>query len=385
MSLILELKKIKRNFLRRRKFKSLTNALGSDILKSKDFRMNNIKECFKNRRIATPDTNIIDRVMASYNKAKSNQKSFSSAYQVGNEWLPIYERHMGDVIKALGSSDAAATKTIYENFMREDCSVGLHGLPIDMKEAYFSGNISNLNSDIHLHDSIYRYSHWLNLTENKYSLKDLQMPDYGNPYGYFVNNEFIRVGAEYLHYYASRIQELIQEEKGRKVVVELGGGYGGLGYFLTRMESDLCYIDFDLPENMALTAYYLLSSFPGKKILLYGEDEFNEQSSSNYDIIIMPNFELPKLASNIADLVFNSYSLAEMSTDTISTYIPTLKEACKKHFFHVNHTQISYSLKADDFGIEDNEFSLITKKPALWNMGRDVNMDEFEFLYTRTR
>ncbi|WP_295794824.1 putative sugar O-methyltransferase [Mucilaginibacter sp.] len=387
MSIVSEIKKklveIKVNYLKKAQYKNVLENLGSNIPQSDDFKNNDLEKCFRQKNVHTENNVITDRIIQAYNKAKKVQKTLPGAFQVGNEWLPIYENYMNDIIIALNTLNKADTNKIYENFMREGCSVGLHGLPFSMEDNFFNGKISRLNGDIYLLDSIYRYNHWKELTANQYQVGDLYMPDYGNPYGYYINNEFVRTGAEYFHYYATRISELIKGEKGRKVVVELGGGYGGLGYFLNKVIDDVTYVDFDLPENMALTAYYLMNCYPEKKILLYGEDDFNEESISEYDVIIMPNFEVLNLPSGKADLVFNSYSLAEMSTETINTYITELKRATKKHVFHVNHTIKSNSLKADEFGIEDKDFKLVSKKPALWNLGRDSKMDEFEYLYSK--
>jgi putative sugar O-methyltransferase len=382
MSVILELKKIKRYFVRKSNFKKISKNIGDIIINSDYFKNNDLNKCFSERLIPSRD-GVIERIIIAYNKAKAAQKNFPEAYQVGNEWLPIYQHYMNGIIDNLSASNKAGANKIYENFMREDCSIGLHGLPTNMQETYFNNKISKLDGDIYLHDALYRYDLWKKLTDNKYSTKDLYMPDYGNPYGYYIDDTFIRTGAEYLHYYAICISELIKDEQERKVVVEIGGGYGGLGYFLSKLMSNLTYVDFDLPENMALTAYYLMNSFPEKKILLYGEAELNEDALKNYDIIIMPNFELSNLPSKKANLAFNSYSLAEMSTETINIYITELKSISKEHIFHVNHTERSHSLKADEFGIDDNEYKLIYKKPALWNLGRDIVMDEGEYLYSK--
>jgi putative sugar O-methyltransferase len=383
MSIISKLKKTRKYFLRKSKFKKLSKNTPHKILRSDDFKNNDLKKCFYARMTHTTDERIIERIIKAYNKAKAVQKILPEAFQVGNEWVPIYHRHMNDIMTALSTSDNVKTNKIYENFMRESCSVGLHGLPVNMMETYFNGRISRLDGNIYLHDAIYRYNHWRELTDNKYSINDLYMPDFGNPYGYYINNEFIRTGAEYLHYYATHIAELINNKKENKIIVELGGGYGGLGYFLNKLIPQITYVDFDLPENMALTAYYLMNSFPEKRVLLYGEDDFNEENLKKFDIILMPNFELPNLPSEKANLVFNSYSLAEMSTDTINTYIPEMKRAGKEYILHVNHTEVSNSLKADEFGIDDNDYKLVSKKRALWNMGRNANMDEYEFLYSK--
>jgi putative sugar O-methyltransferase len=168
------------------------------------------------------------------------------------------------------------------------------------------------------------------------------------------------------------------------VVAELGGGYGGMAYYLLRDNPNVTYIDFDLPENMALTAYFLINSFPNKKIALYGEVEINSETIRNYDGVILPNFMTHEFADNSTDLIFNSYSLAEMSENTISKYISEFTRISRNYILHVNHNERSV-VKADDFKIEDNGFSLLYKIPALWNLVRDAEMDEFEYLYKKER
>jgi len=88
--------------------------------------------------------------------------------------------------------------------------------------------------------------------------KSLDSPPIGNPYGYYVNGAFVRTGSDYLHYYATVIGRLVRGDT-RAVVLELGGGYGGLAYYLVR-DHELTWVDVDLPENMALAAFYLLSA-----------------------------------------------------------------------------------------------------------------------------
>ena len=155
-----------------------------------------------------------------------------------------------------------------------------------------------------------------------------------------------------------------------------------MAYYLLRDNPDLTYIDFDLPENMALTAYYLLNAFPEKKALLYGEADLTPDCIANNDMVIMPNFELDKMSTGSVDLAFNSYSLAEMSPETIAHYVASISRITKKYFFHVNHTRHSL-VTADEFGIDPKQFRMIYKLPALWNAGVNMDMDEHEYLYEK--
>jgi putative sugar O-methyltransferase len=319
--------------------------------------------------------------MAAYRKAKTTQLSAGNAYQVSNEWLPIYDELLREVVEILRSGNRHKLRVIYRNFMRDRCSTGLHGLPLDMHKEYFDSKITRRNQKRFLIDAYHRYALWKSLLGNTHSIRDLIAPCIGNPYGSYFDGIFIRAGADYLHYYATAIARLIRRNDHR-TVVELGGGYGGMAYYLCRDNQKMTYIDFDLPENVALASYYLLCAFPEKRTLLYGEAKLTPSAIAAYDIIVMPGFEIAKVQDRSVDMIFNSYSLAEMSQATILAYIEEFTRIARGYFLHVNHNKRS-EVVADDFGIDPAQFNLLYKVPALWNAGRDAAMDEYEYLYKR--
>jgi hypothetical protein len=155
-----------------------------------------------------------------------------------------------------------------------------------------------------------------------------------------------------------------------------------MAYYLIRNNPKITYVDFDLPENLALTAYYLLRALPDVKVALYGEEELTTSTLENHRIVLMPNFEISKLPANSATAVFNSYSLAEMSAEAIEEYIKQMTRISRKYFLHVNHTARSL-VSADNFGIEGYGYQLLHRKPALWNQGRELVVDEYEYLFSR--
>jgi putative sugar O-methyltransferase len=348
-----------------------------------NYNLDLVQEGFADRETATKeDPAILLRIVKAYNLAKEAQRAADSCYQVGNEWLPIYKSQLKEVMHALQSEDVEKLGAIYKNFWRNSSSTGLVGLSVDMQKCFLRGGIKKLHKKMFLFDTLHRYNLWKSYLGPSCDVRVLESPLVGNPYGYFLDGVFIKSGSDYLHYYANRIANLVKSEtKHRKVVVELGGGFGGMAYYLAR-DSDLAYLDFDLPENMALTAYNLLKCFPEKRIVLYGEQALTENCIRTNDIIIMPNFEISTFPDNTADLVFNSYSLAEMSAEAIKKYIAHFERITNGYLLHVNHTRHSL-LGADQFGIDPNIFHLLYKAPALWNAGRNPDMDEYEYLYRK--
>jgi putative sugar O-methyltransferase len=327
------------------------------------------------------DSAILKRIVASYSKAKIAQQSAAPYYQVSNEWLPIYNDQLRGVMKALAEGNIDELAPMYRNFFRDPCSAGLIGLPVNMEKTYLRGKIKKIDKFAFLYDVISRYKLWRDLTAGKYGTVSLASNAIGNPYGFELDGVFVSAGSDYLHYYATELDRLACAVE-PPVVVELGGGFGGMAYFLLRDSPKTTYVDFDLPENMALTAYYLLRAFPAMSVVLYGEEELSGDTLRNNRIVLMPNFEIEKLPDDSAGVVFNSYSLAEMSAQAIDEYIKQMTRISSRNLLHVNHTRNSL-VKADEFGIERYGFELVYRKPALWNRGRMHVVDEYEFLYSK--
>jgi len=377
--------KISRSILQRVLFYVQETVLRND--KNND--LNQVDKCFtprKNDIHADPDK--IRRIVTAYQKAISVQTVSDECFQVGNEWVCMYEKYMGSVMSALKAGNINELQEIYENFMRHPSSAGLHGMPADMQKCYFSGTISLKYKKWYLYDSLHRINLWKGLLGDSASLEQLDSPMIGNPYGYYIDGHFIKVCSDYQHYYATCINRMTSDnsETERRVIIELGGGFGGMAYYLSRDSKNTVYVDIDLPENLALASFYLTHALPEKKVFLYGEGELTAETFKDYDIILLPNFEVKNIPTNSTELVFNSYSLAEMPENAITCYVNELSRALKPggYFYHVNHTRESL-VKADDFGINKKNFVLLQKIPALWNAARNLLMDEHEYLYQKLK
>jgi len=379
------IKKIKSAFLEKKEYDRYVYnyLLDQHLQKYQDYTIESFDEGFKNRfNNKKIDKKIIERIIISYNKAKADQKSAGQIFFENNEWTTIYQSHLKNIISSLLNNDVNSVGNSYENFWRDPCSTGLVGLPLDMKKHYFVSNIKNEDKMVALRDGFWRFNLWKALAGKNANSDSLLSPNVGNPYGFVFEGKFIRSGADYHSHYASQIIE-IAKTCNKKIVLELGGGFGGMAYyFLKQQTRGVRYYNFDLPENLALSAYYLLSALPEKKYALYGEVDLEQESHSNYDAVLFPNFAIEALASNSASIAFNSYSLAEMSKETIEYYIKEITRIVSDYILHVNHT-VNSLVVADDFGIENHGFARLYKAPALWNVGRNIHMDEYEYLFKK--
>jgi putative sugar O-methyltransferase len=328
--------------------------------------------------IAQDDSIILRRIIAAYKMAKINQRDAGEAFNVSNEWLPIYEQDLGPVMKALLAEDVGELQRMYQNFFRDPCGTGLVGFSPSILKVCFGENIKGIYRKFVLCDALHRSDLWRKRTNNIYSADVLASPIVGNPYGYFMDGVFVRQGGEYQHYYSHAISQLLPS--GGNQVVELGGGYGGLAYYLNRDNPSVTYIDFDLPEMLALATYYLMKTLPNLQISLYGETNFPNEALLAPGIVMMPSFEIVKMPSKSAAVSFNSYSLAEMSPSTIRVYIDQIARITNANFLHINHNRRA-ELSADKFGIEDHGFKLISRELAGWTLAINPDSDEYEYLY----
>ena len=325
------------------------------------------------------DLVILKRIIAAYKKAKVRQTGAGEAFNVSNEWVSIYERNLGPVMQALLSENVAELRRMYQNFFRDPCSSGLVGLPINIPNLFTGGAIKKQFREYILCDVLHRYDLWKKRTENKYSAAVLSAPLVGNPYGYTMDSIFIRGGADYQHYYAHAIAQLLGSAR-RQMVVELGGGFGGLAYYLIRDHPQVTYVGFDLPEATALASYYLMRCLPNALIRLYGEAELSEETLAAPGFVLMPSFEIMKIPSKSAVVSFNSYSLAEMSPATTHLFLDQITRITSGYFLHVNHNRNAV-LSADKFGVEERGFKLVNRELAGWTSGINPQSDEYEYLY----
>ena len=339
----------------------------------------NIVDGFLDRTTAGANDIALERISSSYKVWKELQSQASPEYQVSREWLPIYSNYMQKIIVSLTEGDLPQLKKMYENFFREPLSTGLHGLHFEMVEKYMTAGQNPSNDDLAIYlKTCMAYAQNFLLNCRNVPVNMLCRPPIGNPYGYKLDGMDIFVCAEYHYYYAEKIRILLKECPS-STVLELGGGFGGMAYYLLRDFPGVKYIGVDLPENAALQAYYLMSHFPDLNIKLWNEPGVGDVAK-DYDVYIMPNFAIHTLKDNSVNLSFNSYSLAEMSIESINNYIKIICSITKKYIYHLNH--VYWEVSADNFPINFEKFELLFRNPTMW--GKDTSrydLDHHEFLY----
>jgi len=324
------------------------------------------------------DTALLERICTAYILAIEHQELAPSTYAANEWWTQVRHRSLGPVTNALRRREIDVLRAAYRNFFRDPCSTGLIGVPYRMSNAYFGKTIRDLHRRYYLGDALYQIDYWAGLTDGKFVLTDLATPNIGNPFGVVLEGTLVEDGAPYRHYCAQRLSGLLDSEAA--AVAEIGGGFGGMAYYFLRDRPGMKYLDFDVPESIALTSYYLMKSFPHLRFSLYAEKESPEQAIAQSDVVLLPLFEMQRMTTGCVDLTFSSHAMSDISFVALTDYLNHIARMTRRCFLHV--------------GIERGDepisgvisqcspcFKLAEMRPSKWHNHKTSNAAEVERLY----
>jgi SAM-dependent methyltransferase len=120
--------------------------------------------------------------------------------------------------------------------------------------------------------------------------------------GAIVNHDTVAYAERLaLLYTSGLLDQLIQKPDCR--VLEIGGGYGALAYYLKQAIPQMTYYIVDIPESLVFSSIYLSALFES-------------------GIHFVPNYEFPQLANSAGqfDLVINTLSMSEMTEQQVVEY-----------------------------------------------------------------
>lgn len=309
---------------------------------------------------------IIITLMDCFYLSKQKQIELGEPYLPGQDWSKQFKNNWGEYSDALYRKDINAMTILLRNFFRNDGISGLWGSN-DMFNNFC--NQSKYSSLISAEMMMKHYMVWKSLCPET-SLSFLDAPKIGNPYGYLLDGALLYEPVFEYHFQADYFHRLLSKID-TPVIMEIGGGFGGLAYFLLKISPKIKYIGFDLPENILIQTYYLSNAFPNARILTYSA-EFKKLDKSileQFDIVLLPNFTLHDVESSLADLIVNIRSLSEMSMETIITYLREIDRIGRLFFFHENiakpRNDKGYGIPSRIFPPLDN-FLIISAAESKW-------------------
>jgi putative sugar O-methyltransferase len=313
---------------------------------------------------SSDDRELLERICEAYIKSVRQQRFASNAYQPTDWWQQVRQRNLAPVTRALESRDINSLGKMYRNFFRDPCSAGLLGVPFGMTKAYFGGEINDFHRRFYLSHALYRLDYWRTQTAGHFELNDLAGPDIGNPFGIRINGTLVRVGAEYAQCCACKVCDLLKSDYA--TVAEIGGGFGGMAYYLLRDRVNVTYCGFDLPESIALSSYYLLKSFPHLTFLLYGEKKLTKEAIEAANAVLMPVFEMVNMPSESVNVTFSSHAMSDISPEALAEYMSNIDRTTSDAFLYIGNSAASKSL-SDLVGRSHKSFQLTSARSSGWH------------------
>lgn len=116
----------------------------------------------------------------------------------------------------------------------------------------------------------------------------------------------------------------------RPHILDIGCGYGGLAYQMSRILPAATFFLVDVPETLFLTAIYLALLVPAGSLYLYDPNDFGEQLAAGFpdaQFVLLPSHEAQRLKGERIDLAISIESFQEMSRDQVAQYLD-LMVAC---------------------------------------------------------
>tara|TARA_Y200000002_G_C22666369_1_gene658143 strand:+ start:244 stop:1422 length:1179 start_codon:yes stop_codon:yes gene_type:complete len=379
MDLFLKLKKVILEKRLIKTFKKKTYPYLKGFLLFFKFEKNNIKiYTSKLKKIDTKDLPLANRIFKSYKLTKSEQDTKSTVYKPSSLWQSQIDNDFSFLQEAYKNDDVEKFLFFLQNFGNWEKYLGVENQDLIKK---YNKNIflkKFLSNEIF--EGQFKLWKYFNADED---LDDLNIPKHGNQIGAVIDNKFMVIGSFSNHIYSKILLNYLNLKSEKNKIVELGGGYGKLAYYLLKNVNNYTYIDLDIPETLTLASYFLSKSFPNKKNLFYGERSFNNNISNEYDLIFLPPWEIETIQDNSVNLAINKNSLGEMNPETARNYINHIHRT-SKYFFSMNHEYFrnyfndgKKSLINKEYNI-DKKFMELIRYPDLGHLTYERNKLDFD-------
>jgi len=308
------------------------------------------------------EAELIPRLIPSFNAARRKQQSLSRPYLPGGDWGASLEVRWRRYYEAISRNDQSVLAQYLRNFFRNEGIDGFWGAEKVFENFCKSGKVRDRLMLEH-------FAVWKSSSAGTL-LEELEAPKIGNPWGYLFEGRILYEPVFEYHFQAHYLKQLLSRLE-TPVILEIGGGFGGLAYHILKCIPNVKYIGLDLPENVLLQTYYLSCAFPNAKIFTYGDSfaTLDKTLIQNHDIILLPNFVLPQVEPMVADVIINFRSLSEMSADTICEYFRQIDRIGPLFFSHENifkpRPDGYFGIPSCDFP-ELKNFTLIAMSESRW-------------------
>lgn len=305
----------------------------------------------KNKNIK-PDSNDIE-IISNFLNFFTNNK-----FQIINdgEWNWINKNKRSKLISSLMSLDNKFLLKNLVNMFRSNISYGIIS-------STYNDILKNLNKKKTFGSDILKNIEvWNEFTKNKKKDEKLIFTNntIGNPYGLIYKKKLVLYDTPRHDYYAEKIINTLQKIK-NPVIIEIGGGYGGLLVQLLKRKFKFKYVNIDLPETLIFSYYYISKYFKRKiNITKFLTNSILKKNQINF-IPYSDKFDIDKPVN--VNLVFNANSFSEMPKKIINKYFNLINKKLIPNFiFHQNSNVNLFPNSKRHLEIQSSDFPIDFKK-----------------------
>ncbi|MBI2600869.1 putative sugar O-methyltransferase [Candidatus Daviesbacteria bacterium] len=224
------------------------------------------------------------------------------------------------------------------------------------------------------------YMDYLQGVDKQNIFKKISEPKIGNPFLISYRDKKISQDlCNSVHEFYSITNPLEKTKKLR--ILEIGAGYGRLGYIFLNQLRDCSYCIIDIPPALFVAQKYLTKVFPREKFFHFRS--FNsfkkvkkEFESARISFLNADRIEL--LPDNYFDLVINVSSLHEMTREQINNYFRQINRICRGYFYT---KQWRKSRTSDNNYISEGDYPRHARWNTIFQRQHPIQKMFFEALY----
>jgi hypothetical protein len=319
----------------------------------------------------------VDRVIAMFQACAAAREHADPVFLPGGEWKAYIDERR-TLYDAMLAGDRQTTSELLRTFWRNELgAIVKEYARFDQLESREEPSTSRFTERV-----ARNYLIWRRFVGGAPS--QLAIPNVGATWGLEIDGDLITPKACRFHALATQTRELLRS-RDASTVVELGGGFGGFAHFLLRDSETVSYVNVDLPETLALAAYWLILSLPERRVTLFGEPTW-ENAIAEPGATLLPNFAITRVPTASGGVFLNTFSLSEMPPDALARNCAEIERITSGFFLHHNVdrpgvvSRGSERTPASRFPIDPDRFALIATNADLFHAH---DGDYREFLYAR--
>lgn len=164
--------------------------------------------------------------------------------------------------------------------------------------------------------------------------------------GHLMNLDTLKFYESFLALERGGVIGALQMSSRRPVIAEVGAGWGGFLYQFKRLLPNATYVVVDFPEVMLFSAVYLMTHFPGSRVLFVDKpeavDELNANAAS-YDFVFFPQEMFAREWALPVDLAANMVSFQEMTSAQVEGYASRFRDAGLRWIYSHNRERSGHN------------------------------------------